>query len=178
VQDWQPHRIAALLGEVRLKLPRFLCTGCGCGETDVSWPSHCRSTPEPPGEHHGFVDEFDAQGHLVQRIVSGGPLDSPWGLAIAPASFGKFAGDLLVGNFGNGTIDAFNLATDKFEGKLLGANDKPLVIDDLWALIPGNNGTNVDPNALYFTAGGPGAAHGLLGSLTLAPVMPHDMHKG
>ena len=122
-----------------------------------------------PGAHHGFVDEFDAQGHLIQRIASRGPLDSPWGLAIAPASFGKLAGDLLVGNFGDGTIDAFNLTTDKFDGKLLGCNDKPLVIEDLWGLIPGNGG---DANTIYFTAGGPNAVHGLFGSLAPAPVIP------
>lgn len=129
-----------------------------------------------PGEHHGFVDEFDAQGHLVQRIASGGPLNSPWGLALAPASFGKLSGDLLVGNFGNGTIDAFNLTTHEFDGKLLGADNHPLVIEDLWALTPGNGtAAGGDANSIYFTAGGPGAAHGLFGSLSAAPMLPHKL---
>jgi uncharacterized protein (TIGR03118 family) len=122
------------------------------------------------GKGHGFVDEFDLNGHLEQRIASHGPLDSPWGLAIAPQSFGTFAGDLLVGNFGDGTIDAFGGHDDhEFMGRLLGADGKPLVIGDLWALIPGNGGSAGDPNALYFTAGLQDEAHGLFGSLTLNP---------
>jgi uncharacterized protein (TIGR03118 family) len=129
------------------------------------------------GKGHGFVDEFDLNGHLVERIASHGPLDSPWGLAIAPQSFGKFAGDLLVGNFGDGTIDAFDMHADEhghgheheFMGRLLGADGKPIVIGDLWALIPGNGGSAGDPNALYFTAGVQDEAHGLFGSLTPNP---------
>jgi uncharacterized protein (TIGR03118 family) len=120
------------------------------------------------GQGHGFVDEFDASGHLMQRIASQGPLNSPWGLDIAPASFGRFGGDLLVGNFGDGTIDAFDLKTDFFVGKLLGADGKPLVIGDLWALTNGNGGTAGDPNQVYFTAGIQDEAHGLFGSLSPA----------
>jgi uncharacterized protein (TIGR03118 family) len=130
------------------------------------------------GAGHGFVDEFDAQGHLLNRVGSGGPLDSPWGLAIAPASFGKFAGDLLVGNFGDGTINAYDPGDDKFLGKLLGIDGKPLVIGDLWALTPGNGGSAGDPNTLYFTAGVQDEAHGLFGSLTPSPASPHDAHMG
>lgn len=121
------------------------------------------------GAGHGFVDEFDLEGHLLNRVASGGPLDSPWGLAFAPASFGSFAGDLLVGNFGDGTIDAFDPKHDTFLGKLLGADGNPLVIGDLWALIPGNGGSAGDPNAIYFTAGVKDEAHGLFGSLTPNP---------
>jgi uncharacterized protein (TIGR03118 family) len=125
------------------------------------------------GKGHGFVDEFDAQGHLINRIGSGGPLDSPWGLAIAPASFGKIAGDLLVGNFGNGTISIYDPNHDKFLGNLLGADGKPLVIGDLWALTPGNGGSAGDPNTLYFTAGVKDEAHGVFGSLTPSTPSPH-----
>ncbi len=121
------------------------------------------------GAGHGFVDEFDLEGHLLHRVASGGPLDSPWGLAIAPASFGSFGGDLLVGNFGDGTIDAFDPKHDTFLGKLLGADGNPLVIGDLWELIPGNGGSAGDPNAIYFTAGLQAEAHGLFGSLTPNP---------
>jgi uncharacterized protein (TIGR03118 family) len=119
------------------------------------------------GAGNGFVDEFDLEGHLLDRVASGGPLDSPWGLAIAPATFGSFAGDLLVGNFGDGTIDAFDPQQhDAFAGKLTDASGKPIAIPDLWELIPGNGGSAGDPNAIYFTAGVKDEAHGLFGSLT------------
>ena len=119
------------------------------------------------GKGNGFVDEFDLEGHLLHRVASGRPLDSPWGLAIAPDSFGRFAGDLLVGNFGSGTIDAFDLShDDKFVGKLTDANGQPIVIPDLWELIPGNGGSAGDPNTIYFTAGLQDEQHGLFGSLT------------
>jgi uncharacterized protein (TIGR03118 family) len=119
------------------------------------------------GQSNGFVDEFDLEGHLLHRVASGGPLDSPWGLAIAPSSFGRFAGDLLVGNFGDGTINTFDLKHhDAFAGQLTDATGNPIVIPDLWELIPGNGGAAGDPNAIYFTAGVQDEAHGLFGSLT------------
>lgn len=118
------------------------------------------------GHHHGFVDEFNFDGTLVQRIASGGPLDSPWGLAIAPASFGAIAGDLLVGNFGSGTIDVFDLPTGAFEGKLRDADHKAIHIDGLWALTPGNGGLAGRTDTIYFTAGPDDETHGLFGSLT------------
>jgi len=114
---------------------------------------------------NGFVDEFDLEGHLLHRVASGGPLDSPWGLAIAPSSFGSLAGDLLVGNFGDGTIDAFDQKNGKFDGQLLGSDGKPIAIPDLWELIPGNGTAAGDPNTIYFTAGVQNEAHGLFGSL-------------
>jgi uncharacterized protein (TIGR03118 family) len=121
------------------------------------------------GAGHGFVDEFDLEGHLLHRVASGGVLNSPWGLAIAPSGFGEFSHDLLVGNFGDGTINIFNPKTDHFLGKLEGANGAPIQIDDLWALIPGNSGTNTDPHKVYFTAGVGNEQHGLFGSLAAIP---------
>ncbi|MEH2513446.1 uncharacterized protein (TIGR03118 family) [Nitrobacteraceae bacterium AZCC 1564] len=121
------------------------------------------------GPGNGFVVEFDLQGHLLKGVASRGPLDSPWGLAIAPPSFGQFAGDLLVGNFGDGTINAFNMRNNHFEGKLLDANGAPITIGDLWALIPGNGSANTDPNKIYFSAGVEDEAQGLFGSLTAVP---------
>ena len=118
------------------------------------------------GLGNGFVDEFDLNGNMLQRVASNGPLDSPWGLAIAPPSFGKLAGDLLVGNFGDGTINAYNLRNDHFAGKLLGTDGAPITIGDLWALTPGNGGSGGDPNTIYFTAGLMNEAQGLFGSLT------------
>jgi uncharacterized protein (TIGR03118 family) len=121
------------------------------------------------GAGHGFVDEFDLEGHLLHRVASGGVLNSPWGLAIAPSGFGEFSHDLLVGNFGDGTINIFDPKTDHFLGKLEGANGAPIHIDDLWALIPGNSGTNTDPHKVYFTAGVGNEQHGLFGSLAAIP---------
>jgi uncharacterized protein (TIGR03118 family) len=121
------------------------------------------------GPGHGFVDEFDLQGHLLQRVASRGPLDSPWGLAIAPPGFGEFANDLLVGNFGDGTINVFDSKNDHFLGKLLGADGAPITIGDLWALIPGTGNAGSDPNKIYFTAGVQNEAHGLFGSLAAMP---------
>lgn len=121
------------------------------------------------GAGNGFVDEFDMNGHLVARIASHGPLDSPWGLAIAPSDFGRFAGDLLVGNFGSGTIDAYDLKTDMFMGTLRGADGKPIVIGDLWALKPGNNGSAGSSGSIFFTAGVQNEANGLFGSLSPIP---------
>jgi uncharacterized protein (TIGR03118 family) len=121
------------------------------------------------GAGHGFVDEFDLEGNLLQRVASGGPLDSPWGLAIAPASFGSFAGDLLVGNFGDGTINAYDLNhDDSFVGKLTYASGNPILIPDLWELIPGNDSGGLGGNSstIYFTAGLQNETHGLVGSLS------------
>jgi len=120
------------------------------------------------GAGNGFVDEFDLKGHLIQRVASHGPLDSPWGLAIAPSGFGALSGDLLVGNFGDGTINAFDLKDDHFEGKLLDANGAPITIGDLWALVPGST-ANAAPNKIFFTAGVENEAQGLFGSLTATP---------
>lgn len=125
------------------------------------------------GPGNGFVDEFDLNGHLLHQVAANGPLNSPWGLDIAPASFGQFAGDLLVGNFGDGTINVFDPNTDAFLGKLEGADGQPIQNDGLWALINGNGGNGGDPNKVYFTAGLNGEADGLFGSLTPLPTTPH-----
>jgi uncharacterized protein (TIGR03118 family) len=121
------------------------------------------------GAGHGYVDVFNLDGTFNRRIVSlGGEINSPWGLAIAPSSFGDFAGDLLVGNFGDGTISAFNDVTGTFEGRLLGRDGNPLQFGDLWALTPGN-GVTGSLQDIYFTAGLSDEAHGLFGSLSVAP---------
>jgi uncharacterized protein (TIGR03118 family) len=104
---------------------------------------------DAPGPGHGFVDAFDLNGNMLNRVATQGVLNSPWGLDIAPQGFGKFSGDLLVGNFGDGTIDAFDPHTDKFMGQLLGGNGIPLQIQDLWALTNGTGANATDPNAVY-----------------------------
>jgi len=128
------------------------------------------------GVGHGFVDAFDLDGNLLRRVASRGRLNSPWGLAMAPAdSFGKFAGDLLVGNFGDGGINAFdpNTVTGDGElqpqGQLHGAGGQPIAIDGLWAIDFGNGAAAGPKHVLFFTAGPLGEQHGLFGTLTAAP---------
>jgi uncharacterized protein (TIGR03118 family) len=125
------------------------------------------------GPGNGIVDTFDLNGNFLQRLVSNGALNSPWGLAIAPAGFGPFEGDLLVGNFGNGWINAFDPTTGDFVGSLDDRNGNPIVIDGLWGIKFGNGGSGGDTNNLYFAAGiaGPGETedHGLFGSLSHVP---------
>jgi uncharacterized protein (TIGR03118 family) len=122
------------------------------------------------GPGNGYVDEFNLNGTFDQRIVSaGGPVNSPWGLAIAPSSFGTYAGDLLVGNFGDGTISAFDLTTDAYEGQLLDAKGNPIVLGDLWALMPGNGNPAANPGDIYFTAGVLKESEGLFGSISAIP---------
>ncbi|MEZ0170350.1 TIGR03118 family protein [Microvirga sp. TS319] len=118
------------------------------------------------GPGHGYVDEFDFSGHLLHRVASQGPLDSPWGLAIAPSGFGEFSHDLLVGNFGDGRINAYDPHDFHFLGTLDDPSGNQVVIGDLWALVPGNAGPNSDPHSIYFTAGVENEEHGLFGTLT------------
>ncbi len=120
------------------------------------------------GAGHGYVSEFDTQGNFLGRIASSGSLDSPWGLAIAPSTFGSYAGDLLVGNFGDGRINAFNLGADAFVGQLQGASG-PLAIDGLWGLTVGNNGSAGSSGKLYFSAGPQDEANGLFGVIVPEP---------
>jgi uncharacterized protein (TIGR03118 family) len=119
------------------------------------------------GRHLGYVDEFDTSGNLVRRVASRGPLNSPWGVAPAPRSFGRAGGALLIGNFGDGRINAYDPHDGRFVGALRAANRRPLRIDGLWALRFGN-GVIGTPDTLLFTAGPDHEAHGLFGELTPA----------
>ena len=121
------------------------------------------------GLGNGFVDAFDLDGNVLGRVGSNGMLDSPWGLAIAPATFGSYAGALLVGNFGDGAINVFDQKSNTFVAQLTGPDGNPITIDGLWALTPGNGGSGGDPNTIYFSAGPSGEIHGLFGSLIAAP---------
>jgi uncharacterized protein (TIGR03118 family) len=123
------------------------------------------------GHNRGFVDVFNLDGSPglpggTARLVTRDHLDSPWGLALAPSSFGSLAGDLLVGNFGNGFINAFDPMTGHFLGQLTDPDGEAIQIDGLWALRIGNGGAGGDANTVYFTAGLFGESHGLFGSLT------------
>ena len=116
------------------------------------------------GPGNGFVDVYDTSGKLLTRLISHGDLNSPWGLAIAPASFGAFGGDLLVGNFGDGAIHAYDPSTGAEKGQLTNTDGNPILINGLWALRFGN-GTFASPDTLVFTAGIGDESHGLLGEI-------------
>jgi uncharacterized protein (TIGR03118 family) len=119
------------------------------------------------GQGHGFVDVFTNDGALISRLASHGQLNSPWGLALAPAGFGGFGGALLVGNFGDGHINAYNPDTGTHLGQLRGPGGHPIVIDGLWALRFGN-GNAAKTDELVFSAGPNGEADGLLGKIVAA----------
>ncbi len=120
---------------------------------------------------NGYVSLFDLNGNFIRRVASNGNLNSPWGAVMAPAGFGAFGGDLLVGNFGDGTINAFDLATGNLIGQLHDANGQAIVNGSLWDMVFGAGGTG-DPNTLYFTAGLVDEEHGLFGTLTANTTPP------
>jgi uncharacterized protein (TIGR03118 family) len=121
------------------------------------------------GPGNGFVDVFNTDGTFVKRLVAAGILNSPWGMALAPGSFGKFSNDLLVGNFGDGTINAFDPITGAQLGTLDGTNGMPLINLGLWGIAFGNGAQGTRTSTLYFTAGIPGPGqiedHGLFGAI-------------
>ncbi len=117
----------------------------------------------------GHVVEYNEDGTLVRDFPAGRSLDAPWGLAIAPAGFGAFAGDLLVANFGDGTIAAYDLQSGAFRGYMQDASGQQVVIDGIWALAFGNGVSLGDAHALYFTAGPNREQDGLFGRLNAAP---------
>jgi uncharacterized protein (TIGR03118 family) len=119
-----------------------------------------------------YVDEFTPAGQLVRRVMNSGkkkaPLNAPWGLAMAPADFGAFGGDLLVGNFGDGRISAYAQAGSRwiYKGQLRTADGTPIAIDGLWGIAFGNGAAAGPTNTLYFLAGPGDEKHGLYGSIT------------
>ena len=152
-KNYSPFNVALINGKIfvtyALKEPG--------GEDDVA------------GQGHGIVNTFDLAGNFLSRFAQHGQLDSPWGMQMAPAGWGPLGGKLLIGNFGNGQINAFDPATGVFFGRLNDASGKPVVIDGLWSLQFGNGGSGGDPDKLYFTAGPNGEADGLFGRLSVAP---------
>lgn len=120
---------------------------------------------EEPGPHLGFVDAYSTSGELLERVGTRGPLNAPWGMAWAPNDFGRFSGDLLVGNFGNGKIHAYKETASGWtlDGTLRRPNGNPVVIDGLWGIAFGNDGPAGEHNELYFAAGPDDEAHGLFG---------------
>jgi uncharacterized protein (TIGR03118 family) len=121
------------------------------------------SGEEVKGPGNGFVEVYAPDGAIVMRFASNGTLNAPWAVALAPADFGPFAGDILVGNFGDGTINAFDASTGAFIDVLRDANQNPIAVDGLWGLAfgPGASSTS-----LYFAAGIDDEQHGLIGVIT------------
>jgi uncharacterized protein (TIGR03118 family) len=159
-QNWAPFNVAVING----KLYVTFALQNPAKHDDVS------------GAGNGFVDVFNLDGSHMQRLINTGTgdvLDSPWALDIAPAHFGKFSNDLLVGNFGNGEINVFDPTTGALLGDLTDAQGNPLVIGDLWGLATGTGavvgGGLSNPNAVYFTAGLFQESHGLFGDLVFVP---------
>lgn len=121
------------------------------------------------GPGPGFVDVFKTDGSLVSRLIAGGKLNSPWGFALAPATFGQFSNALLVGNFGDGHINAYDVHTGRCLGTVKDKQGNALVNDGLWALAFGNGAQAGDVNTLYFTAGLNKEQDGLFGGISVAP---------
>jgi uncharacterized protein (TIGR03118 family) len=143
------------------------------GQVFVAYAKQDEDEPdeEVAGQGLGFVDRYDTAGNLLGRVATHGQLNAPWGLALAPSDFGAFSNDLLVGNFGDGEINAYEPQPDgSYErvGQLKTADHKPIVIDGLWALQFGKGVVDVNGpgNALFFTAGPDDEKHGLFGKIT------------
>jgi uncharacterized protein (TIGR03118 family) len=123
------------------------------GKLYVTYALRGSTGDDVAGAGHGFVSVFDPTTHTFTRLVSQGALNSPWGLALAPANFGALSNDLLVGNFGDGTINAYNPLSGSLIGTLAGVDGTPLVNDGLWDLTFGNGGSGGLADSLYLTAG-------------------------
>jgi uncharacterized protein (TIGR03118 family) len=124
-----------------------------------------------PGAGNGVIAEFSQSGTFLKNLISGGKLNDPWGMALAPSDFGQFSNDLLVGNFGNGWINAFNPTTGAFVGTIDSASGAP--IDNtglgLWTLMFGTGGSGSSPSTLYITDGLNGQKDGLLAAVDPTP---------
>jgi len=136
------------------------------GQLYVEYARHIKGRIDPGiGAGTGLVDVFSSDGKFVKRFAAGGKLNAPWGIAQAPSTFGAFSNDILVGNFGDGKINAFNATTGKFDGTLANASKQAIAIDGLWGIEFGNGKGGTSPSALYFAAGIEGYNGGLYGRL-------------
>jgi uncharacterized protein (TIGR03118 family) len=119
---------------------------------------------EQTGAGLGFVDIFNADGSLAARFASNGNLNAPWGMTVAPAGFGAFTGDILIGNFGDGRIGVYDPTSGAFIDWLRDVTDNPIVLDGLWGITPG---PSTQPASLFFASGPNAETHGLVGKITL-----------
>jgi uncharacterized protein (TIGR03118 family) len=120
----------------------------------------------------GFVDLFSTDGTMVRRITSDSHLNAPWGAVIPPQGFGLLAGDLLIGNFGDGTINAYNFATGAFVDQMKDQNGAVITNASLWDMVFGGGGPSGDPNTMYITAGLANEQHGLFSAITANATPP------
>jgi uncharacterized protein (TIGR03118 family) len=120
---------------------------------------------EVAGPGMGIVDAYDTGGHLLQRVATGGTLNAPWGMALAPAGFGDFSNCLLVGNFGDGAVSAYDAVTGAFRGQLRAPTGDVIKIDGLWGMAFGNNLNNQPATTLFFAAGPNEEANGAYGRI-------------
>jgi uncharacterized protein (TIGR03118 family) len=118
-----------------------------------------------PGTGRGFVDAFDTDGNLIRRFAERGVLDAPWGVVLAPNHFGRFSNDILIGNFGDGKISAWDPKTHDFIDCMRDQTGETIKIGSLWTLVFGG-GAAARPQTLYFTAGLVAEGDGLFGTLT------------
>ena len=141
------------------------------GNLYVSYALCCEpnSDDEVAGRGLGYVNVFDADGNLIKRVASRGKLNAPWGMALAPAGFGKFSHHLLVGNFGDGTINAYDLVDASFAGQLRSASGQPIVIDGLWGIAFGNGFQQQPATTLFFAAGPNDESEGVYGKIEALP---------
>ncbi len=151
--DYAPFNVAVLGGKLYAAYAKQNATG----------------DEEITGAHLGFVDVFDLNGNFERRLVSQGDLDAPWAMVLAPAGFGDFSGALLVGNFGDGRINAYDVATGAHLGTLSESPGHPVEIDGLWGLTFGNGVTAGSATTLYYAAGPDDERHGLFGKITANP---------
>jgi uncharacterized protein (TIGR03118 family) len=128
---------------------------------------------EVAGQGLGFIDAYDPKGVLLGRVASHGTLNAPWGMAIAPDGFGKFSNALIVGNFGDGTLQAYDLVKGTPLGQMRDTNNQVLVIDGLWGIQFGNGILNQPTTTLFFAAGPNDESDGLYGSLTATNPLPN-----
>jgi uncharacterized protein (TIGR03118 family) len=128
---------------------------------------------EVAGEGLGFVDAYDPNGVLLGRVASHGTLNAPWGMAIAPDGFGRFSNALVVGNFGDGKIQGFDLVKGTPLGQMRDANNGVLVIDGLWGIQFGNGVMDQPTTTLFFAAGPNGESDGLYGMITATNAAPN-----
>lgn len=136
------------------------------------------SIDEVHGPGRGFVEAFSTDGVLQRRLQWGPWFNAPWGVALAPAGFGRFSNLLLVAQFGSGKIAAFDPESGEFRGIMRGEHGAPVIIDGIWALAFGNDGAAGPSTTLFFTAGNDDEAHGLFGSILPVADSDDDEHQG
>ncbi|MDB5932895.1 MAG: hypothetical protein JWQ01_239 [Massilia sp.] len=134
----------------------------------VAYAQRAATAPdEVRGAGLGVVSVFSTSGAFIRQLTQGGALNAPWGMAVAPVNFGSLSNHLLVANFGDGKINAYNTSNGRFEGTLSRADGTPVVIDGLWGIAFGNGSFSQPLNTLFFTAGPSNETHGLFGRIDL-----------